>query len=263
MNTNENLIMASGQSYPLPLRGSMFRAGRSIAVIGGTDPSSLADAGQQATQTVSVSEPGQLAYLTLPYTSDQAVALTTLSIDNDNLITGHVPACMFAANAARKVRFDHYVDTNSTIEYAVLNNSGAAVIPGAAWTVEAAPADARKQYAARAGRSLVAIGGPTVTSVAASSTATMTYSIEEAGVLCHLVIAATDTGDLNELLVTSIKLNNDELITGSVPVSVFRHDSIDSPLFGHKVDRSTKLSITVENKDGATAASVYSGFSVL
>lgn len=109
-------------------------------------------------------------------------------------------------------------------------------------------------------RSLVAIGGTAAaTSVAdTASTAALAATTAEAGHINKLIVSAGVTGaaatlELGGIYVTSILHNNDQMVTGKVPAALFRHDSVDNPMFGHWVEVNDVISVTFENQSGATA----------
>lgn len=113
----------------------------------------------------------------------------------------------------------------------------------------------------RGGRNVVGFGA-TDTSIAAGATEEITIPIRERGVLGHFVVGAA-AAELTELIITSIKLNNDELISGEVPAAMFAADAVRSPAFGHRVNVSDQLTVSVKNTDGTNASSAVGiGFSV-
>lgn len=110
----------------------------------------------------------------------------------------------------------------------------------------------------RGGRSLVAIGVPPQ-NVGIGATATFTFTISEPGYLGRLFAAASV--QLGDVLITSIKHNNDELITSEVTGEMFAQDAIQSPGFGHYVEVADAVSITLRN-DNAAAQDVRLAWSV-
>jgi hypothetical protein len=121
------------------------------------------------------------------------------------------------------------------------------------------PTEAAGEY-----RSIIAMGGngaSQATSIADAGSATLTFTVSEAGWLDRLVVmgnaaAALAAGTVVAPIgayVTSIKHNNDELVTGAVPATVFGHDSQSNPPMGHYVRPSDSLTITIVNQSGATA----------
>ena len=109
------------------------------------------------------------------------------------------------------------------------------------------------------GKSIVAMGGPGFTAIAAGASATLTFTIREDGHLDRLFISST--GDLAELVITSIEHNNDLLISGNCPGTMYSSDSVAPVLFGQYLRVSDNLQITVTNA-GAAAANVQAAFSV-
>lgn len=109
------------------------------------------------------------------------------------------------------------------------------------------------------GKSIVAMGGPGFTAIAAGASATLTFTVREDGHLDRLFISST--GDLAEVVVTSIEHNNDLLISGSCPGQMFSTDSVAPVLFGQYVRVSDNLQITITNA-GAAAANLQAGFSI-
>ena len=117
---------------------------------------------------------------------------------------------------------------------------------------------------ARGGRSLVGVGDLVGSiAVGAGATVTIQYTIDEPGVLDRYVLNIFDpaTGlPLNGLVVASINLDNDNLISGSVGATLFT-DQTQSPYFGHRITQNTKLRVTLNNP-GAVALQVNHGFTI-
>jgi hypothetical protein len=108
-------------------------------------------------------------------------------------------------------------------------------------------------------KSLVAIGATAAnTSLAdATTSSAIECSTAEAGHIAKFVCDATIPGAAparvtSGVSITSIKHNNDEMVTGYVPISVFAQDSVASPMFGHWVDVNDVISVTFRNETGAT-----------
>lgn len=108
-------------------------------------------------------------------------------------------------------------------------------------------------------RSIVAVGGPTFTSVANAASGTMTFSLVEPCILDRLVlmagaaiqlVAGADSA-LGGSYVTAISLNGDSLVSGNVAATIFHERSNWSPAFGHTCSKVDALSITVLNESGA------------
>lgn len=113
----------------------------------------------------------------------------------------------------------------------------------------------------RGGRSLVGIGASDA-SIAAGATEDITFTIREPGVLGRLFIQGV-AAEIEEMSVTSIKLNNDELLSGAVPAQMFAANAVGSPGFGHLVKVNDQLTVSIYNSDGTNASGdVFLGFSV-
>jgi hypothetical protein len=114
----------------------------------------------------------------------------------------------------------------------------------------------------RGGRSCVGVGAAPVATVAANASHTFTIVIDEDCVLDRLFIDGP-AADLPELVVTDIKIGGDSLISSApVPASMFGRDAVNSPLFGHVVGSDSKVSVTVQNRDGTNATGILTcGFS--
>ncbi len=111
---------------------------------------------------------------------------------------------------------------------------------------------------ARGGRSLVAIGDLVgLVNIAAGASIIVDYTIDEPGVLDRYVLNT----DVFGLVVSSINLDNDNLISGSVGASTFGESNLQSPYFGHRVTQNTKLRVTLTNPT-AVAIQCQHGFSV-
>ncbi len=114
------------------------------------------------------------------------------------------------------------------------------------------------------GKSIVAIGGVTTT-IAASSSATISFSIRESGHIDRLFLTACPAGTnaaLDCAVVTSIIYDNDNLTSGSVGGSMFAQDAQETPVFGHLVEVNHDLQITITNLDPANALVITPSFSV-
>jgi len=110
----------------------------------------------------------------------------------------------------------------------------------------------------RGGRSLVAIGdlaGFVV--IAPGATIIVDYTIDEPGVLDRYVLDA----DVFGLVVTSINLDNDNLISGSVGASLFAPGNLNSPAYFHRVTQNTRLRVTLTNPTAAGIQCTH-GFTV-
>lgn len=104
----------------------------------------------------------------------------------------------------------------------------------------------------RPGRSLVSVGGPPATAIAAGATVQFVLQVREAGQLGQLCIAAWETAaphtDLtNTAQVTEITHNNDLLISTNANSAQFSEASLVSPLFGHIVQVNDELSVSLFN----------------
>ncbi len=104
----------------------------------------------------------------------------------------------------------------------------------------------------RPGRSLVSVGGPPSTAIAAGATQLYTLQVREAGQLGQLCVSAWETAaphtDLtNTVQVTEITHNNDLLISTNANGAQFSETSLVSPLFGHIVQVNDELSVSLFN----------------
>lgn len=122
-------------------RGSSIRGGASVVASGTASPGfvSVADAASQ-TFDIDIIEDTFLAHLVVQGAAE-GMLVTAISIDNDGLINGEVPANIFRPDSVVNPLFMHLVSKNSTIRVTVENNSGAAVNVSVGFT--AAPLDAR------------------------------------------------------------------------------------------------------------------------
>lgn len=257
-------INVNGHAFELLQKGSPFYGGNSLVAIGQDGPGTSTADGAEYADSFELSEPGVIDRLiALPDVA--GIALSEFKIDNDHLITGFVPIGMLSHDAFGFPGVGHVVDVNSKVSFKLQNESGAAIVPYVAALCRPLPPEfdqyRKGDNVYRQGRSLIAIGGPEITTVGAGASATLTFSITEAGVLGRLFIDWT--GDEAECVVTSIKHNNDEMLTGEVPGTAFYHNCTSSPVFGHFVDINDKLTITVKNLDGANPAEVLAGFACL
>lgn len=110
-------------------------------------------------------------------------------------------------------------------------------------------------------RSIVAHGPATGTgpiAIGANATVSTELEISEDGWLDRLVIL--ETGGAQDLVVTSIKVANDELLNGEVPIALFAPDSTLLPPFGHFVNPNTKVRVAIANH-GESTANVLFAFS--
>lgn len=112
-------------------------------------------------------------------------------------------------------------------------------------------------------RSLIATGGNSAaTSTADAGSATLTFAAcQEDGVLermifvCNAAVSLVAGADASErgVVITSIKVKNDELIGGgNVPAALFSERSLWNPPIGKPVDANTAVSVTYTNNTGAT-----------
>lgn len=106
-------------------------------------------------------------------------------------------------------------------------------------------------------RSLIAHGGTGSAALAIGGAGTLTWAISEKAPALRF-IAQPDGGDAF-ITVTSIKVDNDELVTGSVPVKLFAPDSVFNPMVGKWFDTSSKVTASFQN-DGAAAQKVFAAF---
>lgn len=140
------------------------------------------------------------------------------------------------------------------------------------WPMKGSPT--RPAFSENGGfRSVVVLGAnAAATSMSDGATGTFTIPISEDCVLDRLAIScnaavALVAGAENTnvgLLVTSIKVNNDELLGSSggfCPASVFDARSQVSPVFGHRVKVSDNVTVTLSNQTGATVEAAV-GFTV-
>ena len=114
----------------------------------------------------------------------------------------------------------------------------------------------------RGGRSLIGIGGPRLAALAAAASGTIVFQVAEAGLLGKLIIDTDATAA--ELGVTSIKHNNDELLssgTGEMPASAYSSGSFYNATVARWVDVSDQLSVTVIN-NAVGVVDVQAGFTV-
>ena len=110
-------------------------------------------------------------------------------------------------------------------------------------------------------RSIVAVGGPTFTSIANAASATRTFTLAEPAVLDKLVImagaaislvAGADAAERGSY-VTAITLSGDALVSGYVPANMFSERSLSSPRFGHSVvPGASTLAVGLLTETGAT-----------
>ena len=112
----------------------------------------------------------------------------------------------------------------------------------------------------RGGRSIVAYGAG-IDDIAPGTTEEIVVPVREEGVLGKLVLDGTAAG-LAGLVVTSITVNNDELISGEVPAAMFSNDSTLSPGFGHRVQVSDQVSVRLRNAGAAATGPITTGWSV-
>ncbi len=102
----------------------------------------------------------------------------------------------------------------------------------------------------RPGRSLIAIGGSAETEVGAGGTATIEFATDESGLAGRLIIGGAS---LDGITVTQIKHNNDDLLTGAAPASLFAADCVHNPAILRRVTTKDNFKITLAN---STAAAV-------
>ena len=109
----------------------------------------------------------------------------------------------------------------------------------------------------------VAFLAATKASVSASGSKTFEFSPSEAGMLDRLCLITGDSDALREIDVTSIKVDNDELIDGGeVPGLQFDPQNQNYVSMGHLYTANSKIKVTVNNLDATNAETVYCYFLV-
>lgn len=247
----------------VPAKGSFLRGGNSIVSVGGPALASVANGAATGDQEFTIDEAAVLDRL-VASEEDVSAYLTELKLNGDSLISGNVPLALFGNDNPFSPKFGHVVIQGDKLKFNISNASGAAKVFRLAFSAESVPVPdepGRGSYL-RKGRSLVAIGGPTPTSVAAAtSNVEQVFSLTETGILGRLCIIQDQ--DWDDLVVQSIKYDNDELLTGEVPAALFRRHSMASPLFGQRVQPGHRLVIKYRNLHAADAASVLAAFSCM
>ena len=110
-------------------------------------------------------------------------------------------------------------------------------------------------------RDIVAVGGPTFTSIANAASSTLTYTFTEACVLDKLtamagavvqLVAGGDSAERGSYL-TAAALNGNGLTSGNVPLAMFAPESTNQTIWGHTVVPGVSILIlTILNESGAT-----------
>ena len=145
----------------------------------------------------------------------------------------------------------------------MLANLRSAVLPAAraAAITQRVAAEARsypqRGSFARGGASIVASGADAV-SIAAGATHQFSIGIVEPCVLDTLVVSGPPS-TMNELTVTSARIDNDVVINDTVPAELFSFDASNSPFWGHRTSKNSTIEVFVKNS-GASAAIVSVGF---
>lgn len=122
----------------------------------------------------------------------------------------------------------------------------------------------RRGSALRNGSSVVASGDADApVALAASATGTLTLEVIEDCHLDRLFIQVGGAGDIKDLTITSISINNDGLVNHVVPAQMFAADAVGSPRFGHFVTKSSSITIGLANGDGTNAMDVSAAFSAM
>lgn len=106
-------------------------------------------------------------------------------------------------------------------------------------------------------RSLIAHGGTGRAALGIGAAGTLSWSIEENAPALRFVVQA-DAGP-EDITVTSIKVDNDELVTGSVPFQLFEKDSVYNPMVGKWFTTASKVTASFQN-DGAAATNIAACF---
>jgi len=195
--------------------------------------------------------------------------------NNDSLISGVVPAVMFAPDSQCNPVLGHPIDKSSKVSVKV-RNEDATTITDLSPSFTLGPYPGQEEIDAyktdsddtdddainRMGLSHVAIGPAAVADLAAAAEVTYRMEINEQGRLGFLCLNIPRAlgGDIR---VTSIKVDNDELLTGEVEAGKFQHDSTSNPAFGHFIERQSKIDVTLRNDGAGTLPDVAPAFSLL
>ncbi len=127
----------AGQMPNCPGRGSPLRYGKSIVAIGGPAPT-VVGATASATLAWKIAEAGHVGKLVLQEITAadlDSLTVTSISYDNDQLISGNVPANMFRADSTCNPLFGHYFEVNHDLEVVLFNSSAGALTAAGAWNV--------------------------------------------------------------------------------------------------------------------------------
>jgi hypothetical protein len=237
-------------------RKSVYRY-NSIIAVGCPDAQDTAD-GAVATFTFDPDEAARLGKLVIQAETTLAgCQVQQIKVNNDDLISGDVPAEVFAHDSFLSPPFGHAIDQSSKIVVKVINESGATQFLSCGFTasdMEDGGPKVPSRY--RGGRTFVAAGGPAQTSIAATTEGTLTWTFSEDNTLLNQLVLECITGSLQACTVTQAKLNNDDLISDQVPATVFARDSLSNPLGGYRVGPKDTFVLKIQNDDGANAALV-------
>lgn len=106
-------------------RGSIFRGGASVVATGASVAQQIIAAGASGTFTMQVVEDTHLGQLVIYNQAAVPLIVTEISIDNDGVINGEIPADMFRADSLWSPVFGHFVSKNSTVTVTLANRDGA------------------------------------------------------------------------------------------------------------------------------------------
>ena len=118
----------------------------------------------------------------------------------------------------------------------------------------------------RAGNSYVALGLPddifpiTIAAGAVLEQQSYTPAIQEDGFLGYHYIQGIPTTPT--AFTTDIKHRGDSLLSGNVPMDIFRNDTVYTPVFGHFISENTSLTESFRNT-GLAPLTIAPGFSLL
>lgn len=240
-----------------PTPRATFRSNPAIAAAGAPEGSTVADTAE-GLESYTLEKAAQLARLVIS-DHDALAAVSSIKINNEELVSGFLPPAMFAPDCPWSPTFGHVVSPQDSLKVGRTNQTGGNDTYNSGFLVK--PYTGQKSSE----KGVVGVGGPDDTTCTANTTTTLTFTITEPAHLKKLIMQFVGTYDIDDLLVTSISYDNFEYLTGNVPASVFAYNSWATPDFGELglyVEPGHSLTITIENQHATEAAKVWAGFTV-
>ena len=242
--------------------------GRSLAAIGLAAAFVLAAVPAAAPAEFDIQEPGVCGSFVI----EQGTTLftTSLRIRGAELISGQVPNSLFASDNPRNPLLGYAFDESTSILYNGFDTAATALVRPSISALrmyskelgdEYSHAEAMDQEVNAFGRTpglQMAIGPAAPASIASLATVVFQMVIQKPGRLGYLHLSPQVIG----LDVTLVEIQADGITNGQICNEMWNNDSFTSPGFGHRVNTSTIVEVSVLNSTIALIANVCPCFSM-